>query len=280
LELIEHIVLNSMDMNQVSTHIICKQDLESPRSVRLSQGEAVFFTHRAPDKQTVNEDSMALVDIGPATTVLMVADGLGGQPVGATASEMAVKSVAESLKQSDITPREAILQGVDRANHKIMDSGTGAATTLAVVELQNNQLRPYHVGDSMIVVTGQRGKQKLFTVSHSPVGYAVEAGLLNEEEAISHEERHLVSNVVGAEDMNISVGFQIDMAPRDTLLIASDGLFDNMYYEEIIALIRKGPLEDAAHSLVEIAHNRMASLDSLQPCHPDDLSFIIYRPAS
>ena len=130
----------------------------------------------------------------------------------------------------------------------------------------------------MIVVTGQRGRQKLFTVSHSPVGYAVEAGFLNEEEAISHEERHLVSNVVGAEDMNISMGSLITLAPRDTLLLASDGLFDNLYYKEIIALIRKGPLVAAAENLVEIAHSRMAGLDSIQPCHPDDLSFILYRP--
>ncbi|MGD8408510.1 MAG: protein phosphatase 2C domain-containing protein, partial [Thiohalophilus sp.] len=163
---------------------------------------------------------------------------------------------------------------------QILDTGTGAATTLAVVEIQNNKLRPYHVGDSMIVVTGQRGRQKLFTVSHSPVGYAVEAGLLNEEEAISHEERHLVLNVVGAEDMNISLGSLVTLAPRDTVLLASDGLFDNLYSEEIIGLIRKGPLLDAAQGLIDIARQRMAGVDDQQPCHPDDLSFILYRPVS
>lgn len=238
------------------------------------------YTHRSPDKETVNEDSLALVDIAPDTSVLMVADGLGGQPGGATASEIAIQALAHSLERADRTPREAILEGFDRANHQIRDSGTGAATTLAVVEIQANQLRPYHVGDSMIVVTGQRGKQKLFTVSHSPVGYAVEAGLLNEEEAIHHEERHLISNVVGAEDMNISMGSLITLAPRDTLLLASDGLFDNLYYEEIVALIRKGPLQTAARRLVELAHNRMARRDPEQPCHPDDLSFILYRPTT
>lgn len=238
----------------------------------------MFYTHRAPDKESVNEDSLALMNIGTGSSVLMVADGLGGQPGGATASEIAIKALSQSLQRSDATPREAILEGFDRANHLILDSGTGAATTLAVVEIQNNRLRPYHVGDSMIVVTGQRGKQKLFTVSHSPIGYAVEAGFLDEEEAIIHEERHLVSNVVGAEDMNISLGALITLAPRDTLLVASDGLFDNLYYEEVIELIRKGSLQMAAENLVSIAHNRMAGVDSRQPCHPDDLSFILYRP--
>ncbi|MFP3873437.1 MAG: PP2C family protein-serine/threonine phosphatase [Thiohalophilus sp.] len=238
----------------------------------------MFYTHRSPDKETVNEDSLALVEIAPDTPVLMVADGLGGQPGGATASEIAIKTLAQSLTRASRSPREAILEGFDRANHRIMDSGNGAATTLAVVEIQANRLRPYHVGDSMIVVTGQRGKQKLFTVSHSPVGYAVEAGFLDAEEAIHHEERHLISNVVGAEDMNISMGSPITLAPRDTLLLASDGLFDNLYYEEIVALIRKGPLQTAARRLVELAHQRMTRRAPDQPCHPDDLSFILYRP--
>ena len=221
---------------------------------------------------------MGLVELDAGSCVLIVADGLGGQPAGATASEIAVRTLARSLQRTDATPREAILQGFDRANHQIIESGSGSATTLAVVEIRNNQLRPYHVGDSMIVVTGQRGKQKLFTVSHSPVGYAVEAGLLDEEEAITHAQRHLVSNVVGAEDMNISMGSLVRLAPRDTLLLASDGLFDNLYYEEIIAIIRKGTLPAAAARLVELAHQRMAGKDTEQPCHPDDLSFILYRP--
>jgi serine/threonine protein phosphatase PrpC len=248
--------------------------------LRINGGEAVFFSHRAPDKETVNEDSLGLIELGIHSSVLMVADGLGGQPSGSTASEIAIRALSRSLQQTDSTPREVILQGFDRANHQILDTGIGAATTLAVVEIQNNKLRPYHVGDSMIVVTGQRGRQKLFTVSHSPVGYAVEAGLLNEEEAISHEERHLVLNVVGAEDMNISLGSLVTLAPRDTVLLASDGLFDNLYSEEIIGLIRKGPLLDAAQGLIDIARQRMAGVDDQQPCHPDDLSFILYRPVS
>ncbi|MDZ7805225.1 PP2C family protein-serine/threonine phosphatase [Thiohalophilus sp.] len=246
----------------------------------LSGGQVVFYTHRAPNKETVNEDSMGLVELDSGSCVLIVADGLGGQPAGATASEIAVKTLSRSLHRTDATPRETILQGFDRANHQIIENGGGSATTLAVVEIRKNQLRPYHVGDSMIVVTGQRGKQKLFTVSHSPVGYAVEAGLLNEEEAITHAERHLISNVVGADDMNISMGSLINLAPRDTLLLASDGLFDNLYYEETIAIIRKGTLPAAATRLVELAHQRMTGKAPDQPSHPDDLSFILYRPST
>ncbi len=59
-------------------------------------------------------------------------------------------------------------------------------------------LRPYHVGDSTNLLTGQRGKLEFAMISHSPTGYAMEAGVLGEEEALVHEDRHDVSNLLGA----------------------------------------------------------------------------------
>ena len=66
--------------------------------------------------------------------------------------------------------------------------------TLAVVQLENGEARPYHIGDAQILQVGSRGKIKLFTTSHSPVGYAFQSGYLDEQEAIVsaenwHEER-------------------------------------------------------------------------------------------
>ena len=97
-------------------------------------------------------------------------------------------------------------------------------TTLAAVEISGVSARPYHIGDSSILITGQKGKLKLNTVAHSPVGFAVEAGLLDVDEALHHAERHLVSNVLGLENMRIELGSPVDLAPRDSLVIASDGL--------------------------------------------------------
>ena len=130
--------------------------------------------------------------------------------------------------------RAAILNGIEAANQAVRDLGTGAATTLALVEIQDRTIRTYHVGDSEILVTGQRGKVKLQTIPHSPIGYAVEAGLMEEEEAIHHEARHVISNVIGSDQMRIEMGPPTELAPRDTLLLASDGLFDNLFPDEIV----------------------------------------------
>ena len=45
--------------------------------------------------------------------------------------------------------RGAILNGIEAANRSIRELGCGAATTLALVEIQDRTIRPYHVGDSV-----------------------------------------------------------------------------------------------------------------------------------
>ena len=151
------------------------------------------------------------------------------------------------------------------------------SVTLAIAEVQSARIRPYHVGDSMILLTGQRGRMKIQSVAHSPVGYAVESGMLDVDEAVHHEERHLISNVVGARDMRIEIGAARKMAVRDTLVLASDGLFDNLYVNEIVDIIRVGKLEDAAAGLLQLAQQRMHTPQEGQPSHPDDLTFILFR---
>ena len=121
------------------------------------------------------------------------------------------------------------------------------------------------------------GVFKLQTTSHSPVGYAVQAGVLDEREAIHHEDRHLVSNVIGSPDAHIEVGARRRMNSRDTVIIGSDGLFDNLHVDEIIEVSRKGPLLHCAEQLATLATQRMANIDSGSPSKPDDLTFILFR---
>ena len=246
----------------------------------LADGEAAVFSSRSPDKQTPNEDAAAVICIDERSSVLVVADGMGGLPAGEEASNLAIRTLRESILHSTggegSSLRAAILDGFEAANRAVGELG-GAATTLAVVELQDNTIRPYHVGDSMIMVVGQRGKIKLQTVAHSPVGYAVEAGFLDEAEAMYHQERHYVSNMLGASDMHITIGSAIELAPRDTILLASDGLLDNLHTDEIINFIRKGDLQQQSARMVELAQSRMTHPGGGHPSKADDLTFIACR---
>lgn len=265
-----------------SAQLLTRHEWTEPMSCTVAAGEAVVFSARAPDKLTYNEDSAAVIPVNDTSGILVVADGLGGERAGHEASALAMRTLMETVRAStgdrDATQlRAAILDGIETANRLILDMGIGAATTIAVVEINEGHVRPYHVGDSMILVVGGLGKLKLLTVSHAPVAMAVEAGLLDAAEAMHHDERHIVSNVVGSSTMRIEIGPPLKLAPRDTVLIASDGLSDNLHMEEVIARIRKGPLTRAMSKLVAAADQRMRTPQPGLPHKPDDLTVIAYR---
>ncbi|MCG8591362.1 MAG: serine/threonine-protein phosphatase [Proteobacteria bacterium] len=269
-----------MASSGTAAQLVVRADMERPLEVAFASGNAAVHSSRAPHKESDNEDAALWVPSGPGRGVVAVADGVGGQPGGASASERALACLERavgSAPESEASLRAAILDGLEAANREIIAAGTGAATTLAAVELDGASMRPYHVGDAAILVVGQRGKLKLQTVSHSPVGYGVEAGLLNEREALHHEDRHLISNAVGVADMRIEVGSPLELAPRDTLLLATDGVLDNASVAEIADHIRCGPLLEAAERLAGACRRRMQGAGAGQPSKPDDLTFILFR---
>jgi len=244
----------------------------------LNGSSICLFSNKSPDKEGPNEDAAAVIIRDDTTVILAVADGVGGLPAGAWAAETSLKELA-TVSQDTSNPdvRASILNGIEQANSSILAQGSGSATTLAVAEIQNRTIRPYHIGDSVVMVVGQRGKLKLQTLAHAPVSYAVEAGFLDEHDALHHQERHLVSNFVGTSDMRVEVGSPLSLDPRDTLLLASDGLFDNVHIPDIVEIIRKGPLKDAGEKLIALCRERMAGVDSKMPSKPDDTTFILYR---
>ena len=255
-------------------------DMERTETFSIGGGTAAVFTCGSPDKQTPNEDAAALIPFDAESCVLVVADGVGGVRGGEQASRLAVEALWSELTDAarNGTPRRtAILDAIEAANEAVVGLSVGAATTLSVVEIQGDSARPYHVGDSMVLVVGGLGKIKMQTISHSPVGFAVEAGVLDETEAMHHEDRHLVSNVLGTPNMRIDVGSSLRLARRDTVVLASDGLSDNLHSAEIIELVRKGPIGSAAGLLAESARRRMVRPMETLPSKPDDLTVLAYR---
>lgn len=243
-------------------------------------GQVAAATIGDRQKNGRSEDSAAIIPIDDDHLVLIVADGVGGISGARRASNLAVEAIRERVKQRETTGgrlRTAILDGIEAANRKVLELGTGSATTLALAEVGPGYVRTYHVGDSIVLVCGQRGRLKLMTTPHSPVGFAMEAGLLDETEALQHADLNLIFNVVGSADMRIEVGSELPLAPYDTLLLASDGLTDNALQDEIIHLIRSGSLETGLRSLTDLVQGRMARDDQGEPSKPDDYTVILFR---
>lgn len=253
---------------------------EEHRDLELPQGFVCVRSRRSPDKETPNEDAAAVIPVGLNALVVAVADGVGGAPSGREASKIAVETLLKRLTDNGLEAdrlRHAILDAVEAANAAILDMGRGAATTMVIAEIVSNQLRSYHVGDSELISVGQRGRVKQRIIPHSPTGFAVEAGLMDQDEAVQHDQRHVLFNVIGAPDMRVDMGTAVRIATHDTVLLASDGLLDNLFADEIIEIIRMGPLATAADRLMELAGQRMLVADGSKPSKPDDLTIILYR---
>ncbi len=270
------------DMIISTDTIIFLDSTHEPDEIETSVGggSLVAFSCPAPDKDTPNEDSVAAIPYGPDAAVLVIADGAGGLPAGRRASRMAVRSLEDSLHAAmseTMLLRTAILNGIEAANQAVLSLANGSATTMTVVTIEGLLARTYQIGDSEAMVVGQRGRIKSQTMAHSPTGFAVEAGFLDQRAALHHEERHLVSNFIGTTDMHIDIGAEIRLSPRDTVLLASDGLTDNIHVHEITDIIRKGSQTIAMKSISSLARKRMSGESKHQPSKPDDLSVILFR---
>ncbi len=267
-----------MDLACMKPQLYLEMDMAAPKILPLAGGEACVFTQRRPGRETANEDAAAIIPGNTDSGVIAVADGLGGLPAGNLAAGLALQLLSEHVEhQHGDAQREAVLDGLELANKAILASGQGSATTIAVVGIDGTTLRAYHAGDAMILITGQRGRIKYQSMAHSPTGYAEASGMLDEESAMFHKERHLVSNMVGMTDMRIEMSPPVELAPRDTVVVASDGLFDNLYTGEIVDMVRTGPLADAGTRLLDRCRERMAGPDSNHPHKPDDVAFVLYR---
>lgn len=250
-------------------------DLRVPTMLEVPGGTVAAFSSRGPGKD-LNEDAAAVLHLDDGV-MLCVADGMGGHQAGERAARLAIEMLVGGFDAPDLAPRHALFDAVEAANQAVLDLGVGAGATLAVFLVRGARVRSLHVGDAAAVHVSQRGTVKGWTSAHSPTGYAVEAGLLDEEEALHHEDRHIVSNCLGMPDMRIEIAAPLEVAPRDTLLVASDGLLDNILPEELVDLVRSGNLEASAASLVSLVSERMASPRPGVPSKPDDLTFLLYR---
>jgi len=77
--------------------------------------------------------------------------------------------------------------------------------------------------------------------------------------------------------MRVDVSTAIALAPFDTVLLTSDGVLDNLYIDEIIEIIRMGPLARAADRLLEATRARMEKQKGTEPSKPDDATIVLYR---
>ncbi len=237
-------------------------------------GHTAVFSYPSSNQAEDNQDSAALIPLNKDEIVLVLSDGAGGQPGGQSASQTVINSLENELlhhSNKDQLIRASVLNAIESANKKIIETKSGAGATACVVTIEENMIRPFHIGDSVIAVIGQKGKLIYRNTEHSPLGYAIRSELI-EEKHLDTEVSHEVFNLVGNADMHIEIGPEIELKKFDTLFICSDGISDFISLDECLEIIQSGKLADAAGQLIENYFKTVENAD-----YKDDATFILYR---
>ncbi|MFT7077199.1 MAG: serine/threonine protein phosphatase PrpC [Planctomycetota bacterium] len=264
-------------------HSITEGTDEGPKLLSCGSFAVSWVSARDPLKQ-VNEDGAVVIDLGDRGLVACAVDGMGGMASGAEAAAITVECVLAAFAGEVESRRSALVDGFEAANERVARELKGAGATAVAVLVDPEFVQTIHAGDAEALVMGQRGKLKFRTVAHSPVGYAIEAGLLDEESAMVHPERHFVSNGIGLEGMQIQIGPRIELSVKDTIMLCSDGVTDNAFEAEIIDALRRGALEESTKHLFDLCRHRAveASEGRVQagtPGKSDDITLITIRKA-
>lgn len=259
------------------TLVLPRTELDGLERLDTPHGPVLLWGERRPGAMRASEDSL-LVHHGPRDLVLVVADGAGGHALGGEASRAAVLAFGNALDETaDATPEERLPVARRAAVHAVTDLGREAITTLAIAWIRDGHVTPCHAGDSTVLLMGQRGRRKLRTTDHTPPGLDVAAGRLTLDEARAHESRHLLVNALGTQDVGWEVGDATPIGTYDTLVLGTDGLFDNLGDEEIIDCLRKGSFEDGMRAMLERNAARMEESRGAWPGKPDDVAVLAYR---
>lgn len=263
----------------LESHLFAEKNMEDVSSLPRAKQAIVVFSAAYSGKERVNEDTAWVGFLEDGSIILAVADGVGGARRGQDAARVAMTSlqkVLEKVGRRKVDLRSEILNGFEKANKAILDLRIGAATTFMVVTIHRREIQAYHAGDSGCLVVGRGGKCKLKNIYHTPFAFAEEAGIMSEEERRSHEDSHVVTNVLGDTEMRIEIGPRVKLAATDRVVVGTDGLFDNLSDEEITEIIRKGPLDESARQLIKACKKRMEGNSSELFGKPDDLTFILF----
>ena len=107
-------------MLNIPADVVLLDGAEKPdrRQLDVGGGSLIAYTNRSPDKETENEDTVAIIPWGPQAVILLIADGAGGLPAGKRASLTVASSLAQSLQvalEKTMLLRTAILNGIEAA---------------------------------------------------------------------------------------------------------------------------------------------------------------------
>lgn len=207
--------------------------------------------------------------------LFVVADGIGGRPAGATASQLAVTTVIDAYYRDPHRDEAVALErAVEVAHRRIMQLATsdpasqGLGTTVVSAAIRGAELVVAHVGDSRAYLA-RAGWLWPLTRDHTWVAEMVAMGSLTPEQAASHPWRHWLTRYLGNPGLLRVDTVRTRLLPGDALLLCTDGVSDYVWEQEMAQIVGWTHPAVAAQHLAALANARGGR---------DNITVLVVRP--
>jgi serine/threonine-protein phosphatase Stp1 len=221
-----------------------------------------------------NEDAVLAL---PERGLWLVADGMGGHQNGALASRLIVEEIVElpmggSLDDRLLDIRDCLYRVNRLLGHEITmtadrpDSIMGS--TVVILLAQGERAICVWAGDSRCYL---RRSGKLYQLSrdHCVMQELIHEQQISPDEAASHPSARALTRAVGANDNLMLDIVDFTIYPGDTLMLCSDGLYQDLSRDDISQALSLESTERALQRLFR---------QTLGGAARDNISAIVIRP--
>jgi len=193
---------------------------------------------------------------------------MGGHSFGDRASAAAIQALREEFDPGQATDPDHVFAAIRRANAAVREltawseggdqviagtTLTGVAVVVEHREVGHPDTDPhwmvFNVGDSRVYRwVGDDARMERISVDHSVVQELMDAGMIDEDGARRHPDRHVITRALGADDEVQAEAWLLPATHPQTFLICSDGLtkeLDDSRIAELIAPLEFGEAPDA-----------------------------------
>ena len=217
-----------------------------------------------------NEDQAIALTNASGNVLLIVCDGMGGQKKGDLASSLAIHTIVTSFKMkkgffNTYFAKVWVSKVIREANKCIYEQSInnnnyqGMGTTITLLLIIKDIAILANAGDSRCYFLKNHHELVQITEDQTYVGYLLRTGQITAEEALTHPKRHVLMNALGIYP-SASVDIKVFPYLNETVLLCSDGLYNNVPHEDITAIVKgEDSIEQKVNELIAIGNKNGGS---------------------
>lgn len=212
----------------------------SPNVFRSGNEDNFFVDDDLTDDTTNRAAQDEIIQLGELGMLMVVADGMGGMNAGEVASQIAVDTVREAFKSSNLTKSivataqtrqkylEQVIKQADRnikSESKKDRSKEGMGSTIIMSWLFGDELSISWCGDSRAYIFNEKSGIRLISQDHSYVQELVNKGLLTYDQTFDHPQNNIITRSLGDPTREaLPESKTLKIGTGDIILLCSDGL--------------------------------------------------------